>query len=350
LLRPNSRYFRLIIVFAEPRRALQKDSHSQLTLLTSSYIFDLRGKLRSQRQQDVIGWNLKSANETITRPIRVGLIGSGVGRSRTPAMHMQEGRMHGLDYRYDLIDLAALGVGVETLGDLIDKAENEGFAGLNVTHPCKQAAIQFVDELSRDGAVLGAINTITFANGRRTGHNTDWWGFAEGFRRGLPGVQLGTVVLIGAGGAGVAVAHALAVMGATKLHVFDLDMARAESLIAQLAPKHPGCAFAIGADMAAALAEADGLAHATPTGMADHPGLPLDVALLAPRHWVAEIVYFPLETELLREANRHGCRTVNGGGMAVFQAVGAFELFTGIAPDVERMIAHFGTLGEGGDI
>src|SRR5262249_2839915 len=155
---------------------------------------------------------------------------------------------------------------------------------------CKQAAIQFVGELSQDGAVLGAINTITFANGRRTGHNTDWWGFAEGFRRGLLGVDIGTVVLIGAGGAGVAVAHALAVMGAKKLHILDLNMARAESLIEQLAPKHPGCTFAPGTDMAAALAEADGLAHATPTGMAAHPGLPLDVALLSRRHWVAEIV------------------------------------------------------------
>jgi shikimate dehydrogenase len=286
----------------------------------------------------------------MTRPVRVGLIGSDIGRSRTPAMHMREGGMHGLDYRYDLIDLAALGLGVEALGGLIEKAEREGFAGLNVTHPCKHAAIQFVDELSEDGAVLGAINTITFSNGRRTGHNTDWWGFAEGFRRGFPGVGVGTAVLIGAGGAGVAVAHALAVMGAGKLHVFDLDEARVESLIGQLAPKHSGCSFVAGADMAAALSEADGLAHATPTGMAAHPGLPLDVTLLAPRHWVAEIVYFPLETALLREANRRGCRTVNGGGMAVFQAVGAFELFTGIAPDAERMIAHFGTLGEGGDI
>lgn len=286
----------------------------------------------------------------MVRSIHVGLIGSNIGRSRTPAMHMHEGRMRGLDYRYDLIDLSALDIGIEALGGLIDKAEKEGFAGLNVTYPCKQAAIRFMDELSQDGAVLGAINTITFANGRRTGHNTDWWGFAEGFRRGLPAAHPGTAVLIGAGGAGVAVAHALATMGAGKIHVFDLDRGRAERLIAQLAPKHPACTFVIGVDMAAALTEADGLAHATPTGMAAHPGLPLDVTLLAPRHWVAEIVYFPLETELLRAANRRGCRTVNGGGMAVFQAVGAFELFTGIVPDVERMIAHFGTLGEGGDI
>ena len=95
---------------------------------------------------------------------------------------------------------------------------------------------------------------------------------------------------------------------------------------------------------------ATGLVHATPTGMAAHPGLPLDPDLLSPRHWVAEIVYFPLETELLKEAARRGCRIVNGGGMAVYQAAKAFELFTGIAPDAERMIRHFASLGEGGAI
>lgn len=286
----------------------------------------------------------------MTRSVRVGLIGSGIGKSRTPAMHVHEGRMNGIDYRYDLIDLSALDVGIEALPDLIDKAEKDGFAGLNITHPCKQAAIQFVDALSQDGAVLGSINTITFANGRRTGHNTDWSGFSRGFRRALPEAVVDCAVLIGAGGAGVAVAHALAAMGTKTLYVFDLDAARVAVLIAQLAAEHPDCTFVVGTDMAKALASADGLAHATPTGMAAHPGLPLDVNLLHPDQWVAEIVYFPLETRLLSEAARRGCRVVNGGGMAVFQAVGAFELFTGIAPDVERMIAHFGSLGEGGDI
>lgn len=289
-------------------------------------------------------------SETVTRPIHVGLIGSGIGASRTPAMHVHEGRMNGIDYRYDLIDLSELGLGVDALPRLLDKAEREGFAGLNITHPCKQIATQFVDELSQDSAVLGSINTITFANGRRTGHNTDWWGFSKGFRRGLPDAQVERAVLVGAGGAGVAVAHALATMGTSEVRIHDLDHKRVEALISQLAGSHPGCAFTPVTDMGAALETADGLVHATPTGMAAHPGVPLDTALLRPSQWVAEIVYFPLETQLLAEASRLGCRVVNGGGMAVFQAVGAFELFTGIAPDAERMIRHFSSLGEGGGI
>ena len=89
------------------------------------------------------------------------------------------------------------------------------------------------------------------------------------------------------------------------------------------------------------MADADGLIHCTPTGMAKLPGMPLKAELLQGKHWVAEIVYFPLETELLRVARAKGCRTVDGGGMAVFQAVGAFRLFTGIEPDAERIRRHF---------
>jgi shikimate dehydrogenase len=293
---------------------------------------------------------LRSSAETTARIVRAGLIGSGIGQSRTPALHMQEGRANGLDYRYDLIDLDELGAGPEALGGLIEKAEKEGFAGLNITHPCKQAAIEFVDDLSDDARVLQSLNTITFAGGKRKGHNTDWWGFDKGFRRGLPDARVHNAVQIGAGGAGVAVAHAMAVMGARRLTVFDLSQDRTSALIDRLARVHGRCEFVLSRDIVGAMNEADGLVHATPTGMTTHPGIPIDPELLSARHWVAEIVYFPLETQLLAEAVRRGCRIVNGGGMAVYQAVGAFELFTGIRPDAERMIRHFGSLGEGGEI
>jgi len=96
--------------------------------------------------------------------------------------------------------------------------------------------------------------------------------------------------------------------------------------------------------LADALDGADGLIHATPTGMANHPGLPLDPELLQGRTWVADIVYRPLTTELLRAARRRGCRTVDGSGMAVIQAALSFELFTGIEPSRERMFNEFAAL------
>jgi shikimate dehydrogenase len=280
----------------------------------------------------------------VPRQLHVGLIGAGIGRSLTPAMHMREGEHCGLSYRYDLIDLEVRGLSALDLPALVDEAETRGFAGLNITHPCKQAAVALVDELSPDAQTLRSINTIVFQGKRRIGHNTDWWGFAESFRRGLPAVSLDHVVQLGAGGAGVAVAHAVAEMGAQSIEIFDLDSTRAEALVDQLQPAHGSCHFSIGHDLAAALDAADGLVHATPTGMAAHPGLPLDAQLLSDRLWVAEIVYFPIETELVKLAKARGCRVLDGGGMAVFQAVKAFELFTGIRPTAERMMQHFNSL------
>ncbi len=104
----------------------------------------------------------------------------------------------------------------------------------------------------------------------------------------------------------------------------------------------------MGRTLAPSLEAANGLIHATPTGMSAHPGLPLPAHLIHRDLWVAEIVYFPLETELLRAARAHGCRTLDGGGMAVFQAVEAFRLFTGIVPDAERMLRHFHTMTAAG--
>jgi shikimate dehydrogenase len=279
--------------------------------------------------------------------LRVGLIGAGIQASRTPAMHMREGAEQGLRYDYELIDLEGLGGGVEALPELVAAAERRGFAGLNITHPCKQAVIPLLQALSDDARALGAVNTVVFEDGRRIGHNTDWWGFAESFRRGLPDVRRDRAVQLGAGGAGAAVAHAALTLGVGALAIFDVDRGRAEAMAAALSARFGAGRAVAGTDLAATMTAADGLIHATPTGMAKHPGLPLPAELLAPRHWVAEIVYFPLETELLRVARARGCRTLDGGGMAVFQAVEAFRLFTGLTPDSDRMTRHFASLGAG---
>ena len=280
------------------------------------------------------------------RSFLVGLIGAGIQASRTPAMHEREGAEQGLRYTYRLIDLEKLDVGAEALPDLIADAERQGFAGLNITYPCKQSVIPLLTELSDDARALGAVNTVVLRDGQRIGHNTDWWGFAESFRRGMAGgAKLDRAVQLGAGGAGAAVAHAALTLGIGHLTIFDIEPRRAEQLAANLASRFGQDRVAAGTDLPAAMAQADGLIHATPTGMVKHPGLPLPAALLRPQLWVAEIVYFPLETELLRTARQLGCRTLNGGGMAVFQAVEAFRLFTGITPDSERMSKHFASMG-----
>jgi shikimate dehydrogenase len=273
--------------------------------------------------------------------VLAGLIGAGIQASRTPALHEHEGDAQGLRYLYRLIDLDQLQLDNHALPDLLTAAERMNFTGLNITFPCKQAIIPLLDELSPEARGIGAVNTVVLKDGKRIGHNTDCLGFAEGFRRGLKGVAVERVVQMGAGGAGAAVAHALLSEGVQQLSIFDVDISRAQSLADNL-NQHFGTGRAVaGHNLAASLSEADGLVNTTPMGMKKLPGMPVPIELLRAELWVAEIVYFPLETELLRNARALGCRTLDGGNMAVFQAVKAFELFSGVVPDAQRMLAHF---------
>ena len=273
--------------------------------------------------------------------VLAGLIGAGIQASRTPALHEHEGDAQGMRYLYRLIDLDSLKLDSNALPDLLMAAERMSFTGLNITFPCKQAIIPLLDELSPEARSIGAVNTVVLKGGKRIGHNTDCLGFAEGFRRGLKDVAVERVVQMGAGGAGAAVAHALLSEGVQRLSIFDVDIRRAQDLADNL-NQHFGVGRAIaGYDLPSALAQADGLVNTTPMGMKKLPGTPVPVELLRAELWVAEIVYFPLETELLRNARALGCRTLDGGNMAVFQAVKAFELFSGVVPDAQRMLAHF---------
>lgn len=286
--------------------------------------------------------------ETASQPRRgvlVGLIGRGIQLSRTPAMHEAEGAAQGLAFVYRLLDADLMGDPAPPVAEILRFAEYFGFSGFNVTFPYKQEILPLLDELSDAAREVGAVNTVVLKDGRRFGHNTDMWGFREGFRRGMQGAARDSVLLVGAGGAGVAVAHALLDCGVGRLQVADRQPERAEALAGRISARFgAGRAQAVG-DLVAAAAEADGIVNATPVGMAKLPGMPLPAAAVEPRHWVADIVYFPLETELLRQARAKGCRTLSGEGMAVFQAVRAFELFTGITPDADRMKAVFAAFG-----
>ncbi|MFD1858383.1 shikimate dehydrogenase [Aeromicrobium camelliae] len=280
-------------------------------------------------------------------PYLVGLVGNGVRPSLTPPLHMAEAAALGLDYVYRPIDLLEHDLPATAIGDLLRQARVFGFDALNITHPCKQLVIDHLDALSPTAAALGAVNTVVFgADGSTTGYNTDTTGFETSIRTALPGASLAHVVMLGAGGAGAAVADALARLGTTHLVVVDVEPSRAASLAADLGGRHSETRVdSAGPDeLPGLLAAATGVVHCTPTGMADHPGLPFDASLLDPQFWVADIVYRPLDTALLQAAREAGCRTLDGGHMAVHQAVDAFRLITGIDPDVDRMSRHFRTL------
>jgi len=275
------------------------------------------------------------------RKLLLGLIGAGIQRSLSPALHEEEGRHHGLRVHYQLIDLDAAGVGQEALPELMRAVRSMGFAGLNITFPCKQSVIPLLDSLSEEARAIGAVNTVVREGDRLVGHNTDGSGWRWGFRRALPEADLSRVTLLGAGGAGSACADAVLRLGAQQLAIVDRDESRARALASRLNGHFSGARVSATADTAAALEGATGLIQATPVGMGTSAGMPLAEGLLRPSLWVSEIVYVPLETPLLKAARRIGCATADGGHMNVGQAIGAFKLFTGLEADAARMEAHF---------
>lgn len=273
-----------------------------------------------------------------------GLIGAGIQGSRSPALHQGEAAAQSLQLVYKLIDLDVLGVGTDALPSLLRDAADQGYLGLNITYPCKQSVIPLLDGVTEEARAIGAVNTVVIADGKLTGHNTDGPGWSWGFRRALPQADLARVVLLGAGGAGSACANAVLRLGARELVIADRELERGLELAARMNGIHgPRCSGT--ADIEQALAGASGLVHATPTGMAKLPGMPLPEKLLRRDLWVSEVVYVPIETELLRSAKRAGCEVMDGGHMNVGQALGAFRLFTGRDADAARMDAHFRSLG-----
>lgn len=274
------------------------------------------------------------------RSVLIGLIGQGVLPSLTPPMHELEGARHGMNYVYRPIDITPAEASRDSIAQLLWAARRMGFDGLNITHPVKQAIIPLLDELAPSARKVGAVNTVVFAGDRLVGHNTDVTGFGAAFDETFGHGPFRRVVLVGAGGAGSAVAIALAERNVAELVIVDVDADRAERLADAVRAHAAGAVTAAAAAaLAAILPGADGVVNATPFGMADHPGTAFDPALLAPAHWVADIVYRPTETALLRAASARGCRTMSGLGMAMGQAADAFEIFTGEPADRAAMLA-----------
>ena len=297
--------------------------------------------------------SMSTAGISNARPILLGLLGQNILQSLSPAMHMQEAAHHGLQLHYQLIEFNQFnlgkGAGIEALPAIFKAVQDIGFAGVNVTYPFKQVVIPLLDELSPDAAAIGAVNTVVFKNGKSYGYNTDASGFGTALDIALlrsgQRQALGRTALIGTGGAGAAVAHALMRLGASHLTLIDTDAHKAQGLADNLA-QHYGVhlisvAAGHSAQAQAAVAASDGVVNATPIGMYSHPGMCLPADWIKPNHWVADVVYSPLDTALLKTAATKGCVTISGSGMGVWQGVTAFELFTNISPNAQRMDAHF---------
>jgi shikimate dehydrogenase len=281
----------------------------------------------------------------MTRPrVLIGLIGANIMGSLSPALFADAFAAAGIDGFYHLIDVDRLPG--RRLPQLLDALKAAGFAGANITYPFKQDVMALLDAVDPEAAQTGAINTVAIApDGRATGYNFDRRGWRHGFEEifGRDGARGAAVVLVGAGGAGRAVAFALLDLGVGLLVIHDRDGARATTLKNDLAKYYGASRCRVTSDLAADIAAADGVVNATQVGMRGFPGNPVPVSALSATHWCADVVYTPIETEFIRAAAAKGCRVMTGAGMCVHQAVEAFRLFTGVEPDLARLHRAFAT-------
>ncbi len=271
----------------------------------------------------------------------VGLIGANIGKSLSPALHEDAFEAAGVRGHYHLMELTR----DRSLLGLLNAARVSGFLGVNITYPCKEAVLPLLDLVSVEAQEIGAVNTVTIAaDGRMCGYNTDRSGFRRSFEEsfGRAAVEGKTALLVGAGGAGRAVAFALFDLGLKTLLIYDIDHSRADALANSFAlhfddPQR--CRMVT--DMEAALADCAGVVNATPSGMLGIPGTPIPLAAIRHGHFVADVIYTPLETELVVTARAKGASAMGGSGMCVYQALDAFRLFTDIEPDAARMRRTF---------
>ena len=266
-----------------------------------------------------------------SQKLLTGLIGAPIAHSASPAMHERAAEALGLRGHYQLIEVA--GADASGLRMMLEGVRRLGFAGVNVTYPYKEAVVPLLDALAPGAAAMGAVNTVVVRDNRLTGHNTDTTGFARAVAP-LLAPSANAVAVIGAGGVGKAIAFALASLGATDIRIFDSEPARAEKLVALLAPRGGA---RVAASVEDALAGATGLVNGTPVGMLPNRDTPVPASLLRENLWVADAVYSPLITPLLAAAREKGARIMTGRELAIYQAADAFELFTGLAPSTDVM-------------
>jgi shikimate dehydrogenase len=278
------------------------------------------------------------------RRMLIGLIGANIQGSMSPALFADAFAAAGIDGYYHLLDADRLAE--RRLPQLLGAVKTAGFAGVNVTYPFKQDIIPLLDAVDPEASEVGAVNTISIApDGRTTGYNFDRRGWRNSFIEvlGPDSAEGKTVVQVGAGGAGRAVAFALMDLGVADLILHDLDRARADALKSQLASQYGASRCRIVGSLEQDIARADGIVNATQVGMRGFQGCPVPVAAIKAGHWAADVIYTPMQTAFLSAAGGKGARVLNGGGMCVHQAVAAFQCLAGVTPDVARLHRTFAT-------
>lgn len=272
----------------------------------------------------------------------LALIGSPVGHSGSPAMYNYSFEKLGLDYAYVAFDIK-----VEEVKDAIAAMKTFKMRGCNVTMPCKTEAVAYMDELSPAARIIGAVNTIVNDNGKLTGYITDGEGFVNNLKDHGIDVRDKKIMVAGGGGAATAIQVQCALDGAKEITIFNIKdefFKRSLETAEKIQKEVPGCVvnvydIADTAKMTEEIGSSDIFANATIVGMKpmEQESVVKDLSAFRPGLVVADAVYNPVETRLLREAKEAGCTCINGKGMLLWQGVAAFKLYTGKDMPVEEV-------------
>ncbi len=270
------------------------------------------------------------------RTIQLGLIGDNIGASQAPRLHQLAGRQNACRVTYDRLVPRERGMDFDALFDHVAEA---GYRGINVTYPYKERAARRVQVDHPRVRAMGAVNTVLFGNGPPRGYNTDYSGFISAYRQARGDAPPGRVLLIGAGGVGRSLAFALSELGAAELRLVDTDPSRAAALAEALGDTFPALSVSIGADAEGAADGADGLVNATPIGMVGHDGTALPARAMEGAKWAFDAVYTPVETRFLGHATTAGLVTISGYELFIGQGLDAWQLFSELPIDEERLRA-----------
>ncbi len=265
----------------------------------------------------------------------MALIGSPVGHSGSPAMYNFSFQYHHLDYAYMAFDIKE-----DQVPAALDAVRLLKMRGCNVTMPCKNKVAECVDELSPAARIIGAVNTIVNEDGKLIGHITDGIGFVRNLKEHGVDVKGKKMVVLGAGGAATALQVQSALDGAESIAIFNIKdsfFERAQSTAEKLKKEVPDCKVSVYCldeqeTLRKEIAKADILVNATLMGMKPYDDISLiDPSMFRPELIVADVVYNPEETKMVREAKEAGCKLAIGGkGMLLWQGAAAYKLYTGL--------------------
>ncbi len=267
--------------------------------------------------------------------MRLGLIGRGISRTQAGRLHTALGRLCGLEVAYDLFD--ADGEESFDFQGRFWRCAQDGYRGVNVTHPFKLDVLQHCAPMASLPVSLRAVNTVLFDPDGPRAANTDYTGFLRAWWHRFGGKPPGRVLMVGAGGVGVALGHALARLGADEIVIHDKAVPVAVDLAAAIT--RDGTSARLANDLETEMEVADGLVNATPVGMAQYPGNPFPESKIGGQRWAFDAIYTPLETDFLRHCKARSVAQLSGFELFLYQGLDAFQIFTGFPVEREAGLA-----------